>query len=91
MYALPPNTSGLPEKLPKSATVLGGVQGKNDFGKTGYDGPCPPPGKAHRYFIRLLALDKPLDLRPGARRADVLKAADGHILGQGELMGRYGR
>ena len=45
----------------------GARQGRNDFRKIGYNGPCPPPGKTHRYFFRLYALDAKLDLAPGAR------------------------
>lgn len=91
LYGLSPDTAALPENLSKSAVVMGARQGKNDSGNMGYDGPCPPKGPGHRYFFRLLALDKPLDLQAGAKKADVLTAAAGHILGQGELMGRYGR
>lgn len=65
-------------------------QGKNDFGKIGYGGPCPPSG-THRYYFRLYALDRTLDLKPGATRAEVLKAIEGRILAEGELMGKYAR
>jgi hypothetical protein len=66
-------------------------QGTNDFSRTGYSGPCPPPGKPHRYFIRLYALDTILNLRPGARRKELDPAMQGHILAQAELMGRFQR
>jgi Raf kinase inhibitor-like YbhB/YbcL family protein len=69
-------------------TPPGGVQGTNDFGKRNYGGPCPPSG-THRYFFRLFALDTKLDLRPGARRAELDAAMRGHTLAQGELMARY--
>jgi Raf kinase inhibitor-like YbhB/YbcL family protein len=69
-------------------TPPGGVQGTNDFGKRKYGGPCPPSG-THRYFFRLFALDTKLDLRPGARRAELDAAMRGHTLAQGELMARY--
>jgi Raf kinase inhibitor-like YbhB/YbcL family protein len=65
-------------------------QGRNDFKKTGYGGPCPPSG-THRYFFRLYALDNELALGPTANRADVLKAIAGHILAEGRLVGKYQR
>lgn len=65
-------------------------QGKNDFGKIGYGGPCPPSG-THRYFFRLYALDRELELKPGATRDQVLKAIEGRIVAEGELMGKYAR
>jgi Raf kinase inhibitor-like YbhB/YbcL family protein len=65
-------------------------QGKNDFGKLGYGGPCPPGG-THRYYFRLCALDARLALGPEATRADLLKAIKGHILAEGRLMGKYAR
>ncbi len=65
-------------------------QGKNDFGKIGYGGPCPPSG-AHRYVFRLYALDQRTALAPGANRAAVFKAIEGHIVAAGELMGKYSR
>jgi Raf kinase inhibitor-like YbhB/YbcL family protein len=64
------------------------VQGTNGFGKSGYGGPCPPSG-THRYFFRVIALDRMLDLRSGAKRAEFDKAIAGHILARGELMGRF--
>ncbi len=65
-------------------------QGKNDFGKIGYEGPCPPWG-VHRYFFRLYALDQQTELVPGATRTAVFKAIEGHILAEGHLMGKYAR
>lgn len=69
----------------------GAAQGTNDFGKAGYGGPSPPAGKPHRYFFKLLALDRPLDLEPGAKKDRVLAAAKDCVLAQAELMGTYGR
>ena len=90
LYGLPPDTTGLPEGVPKQdSTAFGARQGKNDFGKIGYGGPCPPRGSTHRYFFKLYAVDKKLDLKPRATKWDALKAMEGHILAQGELMGRY--
>jgi Raf kinase inhibitor-like YbhB/YbcL family protein len=67
-----------------------GVQGTNDFGKSGYGGPCPPPGE-HRYHFKIFALDRELDLSSGAKRAQLDAALKGHVVAQGELMGRYSR
>jgi Raf kinase inhibitor-like YbhB/YbcL family protein len=69
----------------------GGTEGQNDFKKTGYGGPCPPRGSNHRYFFNLYALDTRLDLKAGATKAQLETAMQGHILAQGQLMGRYGR
>ena len=67
-----------------------GVEGMNDFGKSGYGGPCPPSG-THRYFFKIFALDKELDLPAGSKRAQLDAAIKGHVIAQGELMGRYSR
>ena len=67
-----------------------GVHGTNDFGKSGYKGPCPPPG-THRYSFKIFALDRELDLQGGAKRSQVDAAMKGHVIAQGELVGRYGR
>ena len=67
-----------------------GVQGTNDFGKSGYGGPCPPSGM-HRYYFKIFALDRELDLPAGARRGQLDAAMKGHVVAQGELMGRYAR
>lgn len=92
VYNLPSAARLLPEAVPKSAEVRGGgVQGSNDFRDLGYGGPCPPPGKAHRYFFRLYALDARLNLQPGATRGDVERAMKRHVLAEAELIGLYGR
>jgi Raf kinase inhibitor-like YbhB/YbcL family protein len=67
-----------------------GVEGMNDFGKSRYGGPCPPSG-THRYFFKIFALDKELDLPAGSKRAQLDTAIKGHVIAQGELMGRYSR
>jgi Raf kinase inhibitor-like YbhB/YbcL family protein len=67
-----------------------GVQGTNDFGKSGYGGPCPPSG-THRYYFKIFALDRELDLPSGAKRSQLDAALKGHVVAQGELMGRYSR
>ena len=91
-YDLPPGTSALPEGVEKSQYISGNaMQGLNDFRRLGYGGPCPPPGKPHRYFFKVYALDAKLDLRAGANRNELERAMKGHVLAQGELMGKYGR
>ena len=92
LYDLPPNARRLGEALPPTAELAGGGrQGANDFGKTGYGGPCPPPGKPHRYFFKLYALDTRLNLKAGATKPDVEQAMKGHVLAKAEVMGRYRR
>lgn len=92
IFDIPDSAKVLPEGIPVAErSVLGARQGKNDFGGVGYGGPCPPPGKAHRYYFRLYALDRQLGKRPGIRRAELDEAMKGHILGTGELMGTFQR
>ena len=90
LYNIPPNTHGLPEGIAVSALPYGTLQGKNDWNKVGYGGPCPPTG-SHRYFHKLIALDVVLpDLKSPAKAA--LEAAmQGHIISRAELVGRYQR
>lgn len=91
-YDVPPTTLMLPEGVPAGPTVPGGGhQGKTDFGSVGYGGPAPPKGKPHRYFFKIFSLDTTLGLPPGATKDEVLKAMEGHVLDEGELMGTYGR
>jgi hypothetical protein len=91
LYNLPSHQRELPAGLPKQeALPEGGYQGKNDFGKVGFGGPCPPQG-THRYFFKLYALDAPLDVAPGAREEEVLRAMQDHTLTSAELMGLYGK
>jgi Raf kinase inhibitor-like YbhB/YbcL family protein len=63
----------------------------NDFRRTGYGGPCPPPGNPHRYFFTLYALEVEPGLPAGASKADLLRVIEGHVLAEGRLMGRYQR
>jgi hypothetical protein len=92
MYDLPAAYRKLPEALSGNDQMAGGGrQGANDFSRTGYSGPCPPPGRPHRYFIRLYAVDTILNLRPAATRKELDAAMQGHILAQAELMGRFQR
>ena len=92
LWNLPATARSLPEGLAKEAQLPDGTrQGRNDFPRTGYNGPCPPPGTPHRYYFKIFALDTGLDLRAGAGKKDLEAAMKGHILAQGEWMGRYGR
>ena len=92
VYDLPAGTNSLPENVAKSQYISGNAkQGLNDFQRLGYGGPCPPPGKAHRYFFKLYALDTMLDLKPGSTKQELLKAMQGHVLAEGQLMGTYQR
>ncbi len=91
LFNLPASENGLPEGVPPTKELKNGArQGRNDFQRIGYGGPCPPGG-THRYFFKLYALDKVLDLAPGATKAELLRAMEGHLLAQGQLMGRYRR
>jgi Raf kinase inhibitor-like YbhB/YbcL family protein len=92
LYNLPADRIGIIENVPPTEKLPGGgLHGKNDFGKVGYGGPCPPSGTPHRYFFKVYALDTDLALKPGATKAELLTAMEGHILGQGQLMGTYSR
>ena len=92
LYNLPADAKELPEGMAKQEQLpSGALQGRNDFHKIGYGGPCPPPGTPHRYFFKLYALDTKLDLKAGAGKADVERAMKGHVLAQAELVGKYGR
>jgi Raf kinase inhibitor-like YbhB/YbcL family protein len=91
VYDIPAVVCELPQQVPTQKTLANGsIQGKNDFGKFGYGGPCPPSG-THRYFFKLYALDKTLGLAEGATKDKVLAAMEGHILASVELIGRYSR
>jgi len=90
-YNIPPQKSRLPEHIQRTGYLRdGSIQGKNDFGKIGYCGPCPPYG-IHRYYFKLFALDTVLNLPEGISRAGLLKAMRGHIIQEAELMARYGK
>ena len=92
MWNIPHQSHLLTRNITKSGTLPdGSMQGKNDFDKVGYNGPCPPPGKTHRYYFRLYALDTKLTLQPGATRKELDAAMKGHILAKGEHMGAYKR
>jgi len=91
LYNLPADNIGLVENLPANDNLTaGGFQGMNDFQKIGYGGPCPPSG-THHYNFRIYALDSDLPLKAGATKAETMKAMEGHIVLQGQLMGTYRR
>jgi len=92
VYNIPGNSRSLSGTQPaKERLENTALQGTNDFEKLGYNGPCPPPGNNHRYYIRLYALNKQLELKAGASRNDLDQAMQGHIIAQGELMGTFKR
>lgn len=83
------NIPGSTKSLPEGAKVKD--QGANHYGEKNYKGPCPPPGKPHRYFFKLYALDTKLTLPAGVTKAQLEKALEGHILAKAELMGTFQR
>lgn len=92
VWNIPASSTGLPEDVPAGPKMAdGAIQGKNIRGVNGYQGPCPPPGKPHHYTFELYVLDNTLDLGPEASRADVLKAMDGHIIGNAVYVGFFHR
>ena len=92
LYNIPAGARSLAAGLPRLAQLADGPrQGRNDFGKPGYGGPCPPRGTEHRYIFTLYALGTSVDLPLGATREQVERAIKGHVLAQGELTARYGR
>jgi len=94
LYNVPGTATQLPENVAKADALpdLGGaLQGRNDFRRAGYGGPCPPPGPAHHYLFKLYALDALLKLKPGAQKKDLEAAMQAHVLGTAQLMGTYAR
>jgi Raf kinase inhibitor-like YbhB/YbcL family protein len=92
LYDLPADATELPEGVPAAQSLPNRAkQGVNDFKRAGYGGPCPPPGPAHRYLFGLYALDAPTNLKPRARKRQLLDAMKGHILGEAQLVGKYKR
>ncbi|MCU0859196.1 MAG: YbhB/YbcL family Raf kinase inhibitor-like protein [Thermoplasmata archaeon] len=92
VYSLPAKRSSLPEDVKRVRQLSDGtMQGTNSWKRIGYGGPCPPMDSTHRYFFRLYALDRELDLAPGAEKKELLRAMEGAVLAQAELMGTYRR
>jgi Raf kinase inhibitor-like YbhB/YbcL family protein len=93
VYNLPARLNQLAEDIDAKPPVIpgGGEQGKNHTGKYGYFGPCPPPGSTHHYHFRLIALDESLKLQAGATADELEAAMKGHVAGEGELIGTFGR
>lgn len=91
IYNIPATVQRLAEQAPRLGRVPDvGLQGKNDGGRIGYIGPCPPSG-THRYIARLYALDAELPLAPGATLKELIPAMKGHILAEAELIGTYAK
>ena len=88
LYNIPPDVGGLPEGARKVNLPTGTLEGRNDWKRAGYGGPCPPIGK-HRYFFKLYALDTVLPPRDGLTKVELEKAMDGHVLAHVELVGTY--
>jgi Raf kinase inhibitor-like YbhB/YbcL family protein len=97
VYKIPGAAKGLPAELPMDATlsappeIAGTIQGLSGFRRAGYRGPAPPAGKPHHYTFTVYALDAELPLVEGLNKADLLKAMEGHIIGQGALVAIYER
>jgi Raf kinase inhibitor-like YbhB/YbcL family protein len=92
IYDIPGDFMSLPEGIMRKESFPDGIkQGTNDFDQTGYSGPNPPPGKYHRYYFTLYALDKDIDLEPGLPRIALMHAIKANIIGTAELMGRFKR
>jgi Raf kinase inhibitor-like YbhB/YbcL family protein len=92
VWNIPAKATLLAEGVPKVEVLDNGArQGRNDFKRIGYGGPCPPAGKPHRYFFKLYALDARLDVKAGAGRSELELAMKSHVLSQTEWMGTYRR
>ena len=92
LWNLPAGAAPLPDGVPPSESLHNGArQGRNDFGRIGYGGPCPPPGRPHRYFFRIYALDAALELKAGVSRSELESAMKAHVVAQAEWMGLFKR
>lgn len=91
VYNIPPHMNGIPENFSRRVREFSGVrEGVNDFRRENYGGPCPPQG-LHRYFFKVFFLNTLLDEKRGMTKSDLLAEVKGHILGYGELVGKYQR
>ena len=88
LYDIPPSATGLPEGVTRDGLPAGTLEGQNDWGRTGYGGPCPPIGR-HRYFHKLYALDTVLPDLHQPTKARLEQAMHGHVIGHVELVGTY--
>lgn len=89
LYNIPATVHHIAQGAAKAEALEGGgIQGRNDVGRIGYMGPCPPSG-THRYYFHLYALDIQFDLQPGATKEELEKAMKGHVVDKAQLMGRY--
>jgi len=88
LYNIPPSAVGLAAGIEPTALPKGTRQGKNDWGRSGYGGPCPPIGR-HRYFHKLYALDTVLPDLEVPAKAELEKAMQDHVLAKFELIGTY--
>ena len=88
VYSIPPSVTKLEENAAKAGLPSGAMQGRNDYKKQTYGGPCPPIGR-HRYFFKLYALDSQPTFVTSPTKADLEKAMQGHIIGQTEIVGTY--
>jgi Raf kinase inhibitor-like YbhB/YbcL family protein len=91
VYNIPGTITKLAENVPRVEVLENGTkQGKNDFKRTGYGGPCPPGG-AHRYYFKVYALDEALEVDTGISKKELVACMEGHILAEGHLIGKYKR
>ncbi len=88
LYEIPPDATGLPEAVPAAKLPPGTKQGRNDWKRTGYGGPCPPIGR-HRYFHKLYALGEELGDLGEPTKAELERAMQGKVLAQAEFVGTY--
>ncbi|MFZ3200433.1 MAG: YbhB/YbcL family Raf kinase inhibitor-like protein [Candidatus Acidiferrales bacterium] len=90
LYDLPGRARAVPEGLSRDRELPDGTrQGRNDFGKIGYNGPCPPRGAVHRYFFKLYALNLEINLPPGATKSELEQAMTNHVVAEAEILGRF--
>jgi Raf kinase inhibitor-like YbhB/YbcL family protein len=92
IFNIPATQTSLAERIsPNGSLPAGALEGVNGFGKTGYGGPCPPPGKPHRYFFKLYALDGMLREKSGISKEKLVQVMKGHILAETQMIGKFER